>query len=200
MQMPSLPTGRAGELTTYFHIFPDLAALADSMQQGKETCQGLYTHCCRPVAVARRAAQVLLTAGWLGSGLLLDRTAGALQSNAPLRAGQVRRAIERLGPAYVKVAQAVSTRVDLLSPAYLAEIERLQDRVPPFPTSEARSCTRLSVSPMAASWQTVAGLLGPSCQQILQHAVRGARCNLRQVGGAEAAKTSYLRRVCRPWS
>lgn len=44
--------------------------------------------------------------------------------------------MERLGPAYVKVAQAVSTRVDILSPAYLIEIERLQDRVPPFPTSE----------------------------------------------------------------
>ena len=48
----------------------------------------------------------------------------------------MRAAIERLGPAYVKVAQAVSTRVDMLSPAYLLEIERLQDRVPPFPTSE----------------------------------------------------------------
>ncbi len=46
--------------------------------------------------------------------------------------------MERLGPAYVKVAQAVSTRVDILSPAYLIEIERLQDRVPPFPTSDVR--------------------------------------------------------------
>ena len=55
---------------------------------------------------------------------------------------QVMAAVERLGPAYVKVAQAVSTRVDILSPAYLIEIERLQDRVPPFPTSE--------VGPMAA--------------------------------------------------
>lgn len=49
---------------------------------------------------------------------------------------QVRRAIERLGPAYVKVAQAISTRVDILSPAYLFEIEQLQDKVPPYPTSE----------------------------------------------------------------
>jgi aarF domain-containing kinase len=61
---------------------------------------------------------------------------GNLDANAPRRAAEVRGAIERLGPAYVKVAQAVSTRVDLLSPAYLTEIERLQDRVPPFPTSE----------------------------------------------------------------
>ena len=61
---------------------------------------------------------------------------------------QVRGAIERLGPAYVKVAQAVSTRVDLLSPAYLLEIERLQDRVPPFPTSEVRAWRRLASRPL----------------------------------------------------
>ncbi len=34
--------------------------------------------------------------------------------------------IEALGPAYVKVAQAMSTRVDLLTPAYLLAIQRLQ--------------------------------------------------------------------------
>ena len=36
----------------------------------------------------------------------------------------------------LQVAQAVSTRVDILSPEYLIEIERLQDDVAPFPTSQ----------------------------------------------------------------
>lgn len=62
---------------------------------------------------------------------------GKLGTNSPKRAAQVRKVIERLGPAYVKVAQAVSTRVDLLDANYLREIERLQDRVPPFPTKAA---------------------------------------------------------------
>lgn len=62
---------------------------------------------------------------------------GKLGTNSPKRAAQVRKIIERLGPAYVKVAQAVSTRVDLLDANYLREIERLQDRVPPFPTKAA---------------------------------------------------------------
>jgi hypothetical protein len=61
------------------------------------------------------------------------------------RAAQVRGAVERLGPAYVKIAQAVSTRVDILSPAYLVEIERLQDRVPPFPTALVRARDRVRV-------------------------------------------------------
>lgn len=59
---------------------------------------------------------------------------------------QVRSAVERLGPAYVKIAQAVSTRVDILSPAYLVEIERLQDRVPPFPTSLVRASLEPTLS------------------------------------------------------
>lgn len=63
--------------------------------------------------------------------------AGKLTINSPKRAAQLRRAIEKLGPAYVKVAQAVSTRGDVLDLNYLREIERLQDRVPPFPTKAA---------------------------------------------------------------
>lgn len=61
-----------------------------------------------------------------------------LQVNEPARAQQLRGSIERLGPAYVKVAQALSTRVDLLSPEYFKQVQLLQDRVPPFPCEQAR--------------------------------------------------------------
>ncbi len=40
--------------------------------------------------------------------------------------------LERLGPAYVKLGQLLSTRSDLLPPAYLDALARLQDRVEPF--------------------------------------------------------------------
>ena len=39
----------------------------------------------------------------------------------------------------LQVAQAISTRVDILSPEYLIEIERLQDDVAPFPTSQVKA-------------------------------------------------------------
>lgn len=61
-----------------------------------------------------------------------------LQVNEAVRAEQLRSAIERLGPAYVKVAQALSTRVDLLSPEYFKQVQLLQDRVPPFPCEQAK--------------------------------------------------------------
>ena len=63
----------------------------------------------------------------------MDKLRGQEKESAARRAVALRNALERLGPAYVKIAQAVSTRVDLLPPEYLIEIERLQDRVPPFP-------------------------------------------------------------------
>ncbi len=55
------------------------------------------------------------------------------------RAVRLRRALEQLGPIYVKFGQALSTRPDLLPADIAEELVRLQDRVPPFPGAEART-------------------------------------------------------------
>lgn len=68
-----------------------------------------------------------------------------VQANEPGRAVQLRGVIERLGPAYVKVAQALSTRVDLLSSQYFTQIQLLQDRVPPFPCDQAKEVSGAAV-------------------------------------------------------
>ena len=44
--------------------------------------------------------------------------------------------LERLGPAYIKLGQILSTRGDFLPPAYVQALARLQDRVEPFPFGE----------------------------------------------------------------
>jgi ubiquinone biosynthesis protein len=55
------------------------------------------------------------------------------------RGERIRLALEELGPIFVKFGQALSTRRDLLPPDIADELEKLQDRVPPFPGHEARA-------------------------------------------------------------
>lgn len=50
----------------------------------------------------------------------------------------LRRILEGLGPTFVKLGQALGQRRDLLPPAWIAELSRLQEAVPPFSGNEAR--------------------------------------------------------------
>ena len=43
---------------------------------------------------------------------------------------RVRRAMEEMGPTFVKLGQILATRVDLFPPEWIAEFEKLQDRAP----------------------------------------------------------------------
>jgi ubiquinone biosynthesis protein len=56
----------------------------------------------------------------------------------PPRAVRIRRALEDLGPIYVKFGQILSTRRDLLPDDIAFELAKLQDQVPPFPGERAR--------------------------------------------------------------
>ena len=47
--------------------------------------------------------------------------------------------LEQMGPTYVKLGQLLSTRVDLLPPAYTEALTRLQDEVDPFPYDEVKT-------------------------------------------------------------
>jgi predicted unusual protein kinase regulating ubiquinone biosynthesis (AarF/ABC1/UbiB family) len=44
--------------------------------------------------------------------------------------------VERLGPTFIKLGQLLSTRADLLQPAYAEALARLQDHVEPFPFAD----------------------------------------------------------------
>jgi predicted unusual protein kinase regulating ubiquinone biosynthesis (AarF/ABC1/UbiB family) len=66
-----------------------------------------------------------------------DKTWGNLAKNQAKRAVQMRKLLTKLGPAYIKIGQALSTRPDLVPPTYLEELTRLQDKIPPFPNEIA---------------------------------------------------------------
>jgi ubiquinone biosynthesis protein len=82
----------------------------------------LATHLLRPL----RFAFYLSPATWF------ERRKGGS------RGERIRLALEELGPIFVKFGQALSTRRDLLPADIADELEKLQDRVPPFPGSQAR--------------------------------------------------------------
>ncbi len=48
------------------------------------------------------------------------------------RGDRARKALEKLGPTFIKLGQVLSTRSDLLPRDILVELQKLQDRVPPF--------------------------------------------------------------------
>ncbi len=52
---------------------------------------------------------------------------------------RMRQALEDLGPIFVKFGQILSTRKDLLPAEFADEFAKLQDAVPPFPSSQARA-------------------------------------------------------------
>ncbi|TBW58475.1 ubiquinone biosynthesis regulatory protein kinase UbiB [Marinobacter halodurans] len=61
------------------------------------------------------------------------------------RGERLRLALEELGPIFVKFGQILSTRRDLLPDDMANALQQLQDRVPPFPGSEAQAIVEASL-------------------------------------------------------
>ncbi len=86
----------------------------------------------RPWLVIWRALTVIWLFVGLGIGLLLDRSIGHIEANKYQRANQLREILTQLGPTYIKVGQALSTRPDLVTKDFLEELIKLQDQLPAF--------------------------------------------------------------------
>ncbi len=75
---------------------------------------------------------------WLFAGFFLgckqDEWFDRTERNKGKRATQLRQILTRLGPTYIKVGQALSTRPDLVRKDFLDELVKLQDQLPPFST------------------------------------------------------------------
>uniref|UniRef100_C6E4T8 ABC-1 domain protein n=1 Tax=Geobacter sp. (strain M21) TaxID=443144 RepID=C6E4T8_GEOSM len=97
----------------------------------------------RNVRSIRRYRQIITVMGGYGLGQLLEylnlgqvvalsrrmlrRPSKAAHLSAPER---LRLALEELGPTFIKLGQLLSTRADIIPPAFVQELARLQDEIP----------------------------------------------------------------------
>ncbi|MGK7922272.1 MAG: ABC1 kinase family protein [Trichodesmium sp.] len=72
-------------------------------------------------------------------GVLWDKWRYHKVEDTPERATQLRRILTRLGPTFIKVGQALSTRPDLIRKDFLEELIKLQDQLAPFENKTAIS-------------------------------------------------------------
>jgi predicted unusual protein kinase regulating ubiquinone biosynthesis (AarF/ABC1/UbiB family) len=89
----------------------------------------------QPLRVWWRCIVIFVPLIWLFIRLRLSAKA----SNEQLRklAIESRKLITRLGPAFIKIGQALSTRPDIVPPVFMDELSELQDQLPPFPNEIA---------------------------------------------------------------
>jgi predicted unusual protein kinase regulating ubiquinone biosynthesis (AarF/ABC1/UbiB family) len=64
--------------------------------------------------------------------LQCDKWTNQEEENRAKRANELREILTRLGPTFIKVGQALSTRPDLIRKDFLDELIKLQDQLPPF--------------------------------------------------------------------
>jgi len=62
----------------------------------------------------------------------LAEPGGGADASVPPKAEELADDLEKLGPTYIKLGQLLSTRADLIPPAYAKALSRLQDSVEPF--------------------------------------------------------------------
>ena len=86
----------------------------------------------RPWLAWGRASTIVWNFVWFIFGLKWDDWHGVAERNKLRRAIHLRKILVRLGPAFIKVGQALSTRPDLIRKDFLEELIKLQDQLPPF--------------------------------------------------------------------
>ena len=110
----------------------------------------------REIATVLRRHSFGFLAGLIGAGRRnpFRRGDAASAPAADTSPVHVRRALEELGPTFIKFGQLLSTRSDLVPPALADELAKLQDAAPPVPTDQIRSVIR---SELGAEPGTVSG-------------------------------------------
>ncbi|GAY50370.1 hypothetical protein CUMW_126040 [Citrus unshiu] len=113
----------------------------------------------RPRAVATRIVQLLSVAGGFLSRIAWDIVTKKIKENEVARAIELRDIVTSLGPAYIKLGQALSIRPDILSPVAMVELQKLCDKVPSFPDDVAMALIK---EELGQPWQEIYSELSSS--------------------------------------
>ncbi|PNW73593.1 hypothetical protein CHLRE_13g565260v5 [Chlamydomonas reinhardtii] len=168
----------------------------------------------RPVRVLGRLVRIGVEfGGWAASCRALNLRLRDTAAQEAAAAEALKDVLVRLGPAFVKIGQALSSRPDVLPPAYIGALEALQDRIPPFPDAAAMAVLEaelgrppsavfasLSSSPVAAAslGQVYRGVLRPEVaggQSGVEVAVKVQRPRVAQM----IAQDVYILRILAGW-
>ncbi|MFZ3126104.1 MAG: AarF/UbiB family protein [Acidovorax sp.] len=115
----------------------------------------------RDLARLHTIASILIRYGFgdmvrrMGLANMLERTGRALHWNEAQELAhleppaRVRRALEELGPTFVKLGQMLATRIDLFEPEWITEFGKLQDSTPAAPWADIHQqlCEDLGAPP-----------------------------------------------------
>ncbi|WP_445634175.1 Protein kinase domain-containing protein [Nostoc sp. DSM 114161] len=118
----------------------------------------------RPWQAWGRLLRILWSFAGFILSIKLDEWRDKVEQNKVKRAIQLRKLLTGLGPTFIKVGQALSTRPDLIRKDFLEELVKLQDQLPPFDNAIAyqiietelnrpihESFSELSATPVAAA-------------------------------------------------
>ncbi len=116
-----------------------------------------------------RLAKAGLTLAWYGVGFVpeaaalprpLRALAGGSAGAPDKRKGErLSRAVQALGPSYIKLGQFLSTRPDVVGPQLSSALTSLRDRLPPFPAEKAK---REIETAFGKPWNEVYTYFGPA--------------------------------------
>ncbi len=118
----------------------------------------------RPWLAWGRLVRILWSFAGFILNIKLDEWRDRVEQNKVKRAVELRKLLTNLGPTFIKVGQALSTRPDLIRKDFLEELVKLQDQLPPFDNAIAyqiieteldrpihESFSELSATPVAAA-------------------------------------------------
>ncbi len=126
---PRLPKSHLEDLGPVSDMFPE------SWEYNPELITEFYRK--RPLQVLGRLINIIFPLLWFFLGMRWEKFWGKDPTVSGKKAAQLRELLTKLGPTYIKIGQALSTRPDLVPPVFLDELTTLQDQLPSFPNEVA---------------------------------------------------------------